>query len=678
MALAGIETLHPDVFIVEERGVPRIIGVGVNTGGFVGEAEKGPADRAELITNQTQFSQVFGGFFNGSFLEPSVRAFFNQGGSRCFIARAVAPDAGTADTDLVNHEGGRAIAVSAINVGAWGNQVTLTTERWRTTVVDGSTLIPSVPSPGAGATKIAVASLRNILIGDLIVIEDSGTATTTTAFVYDIDVSNRVLTVRPLVASLGVFTFPVGAIVHSASDHRLSSRLIAPLAHGAEEATLRSTSNLAIGARLYFDDGVNHASVVVEAVDGNVVRFAAIAVSSAATLPAETTIAVSQEFSLRIFEKGAFREIYEGLSMEIANARDYFGIRLAGESNESSTVSVIDLFASPSDLDLGIPAPVVSQILQGGTNGSPLTDADYIGSSVDPRSGMFLLDEQSELNFFSIPGITTVEVSRAAADFADLKGNIMAIIDAPLADDQPQEVLNFRNIEANFDTSYAALYYPWVIVRDPNITDRNNSSSGGRFIMPPSGHVQGKYAEIGITRGVHFAPANVVLRDVLDLTHNTSDGEHDLLNPAGINVIRGFPGEGIRIMGARTLTSFKDGRHYVNVRRNLNFIKESLRRGLRFAIFELNEPRTWSMVSSTVGEFLRSLFLRGQLFSPDGTEERAFFVKCDQETNPTSEIREGRMNVEVGVNPPLPAEFIVVRLGLFDGGSTIEEELQRR
>jgi len=157
-----------------------------------------------------------------------------------------------------------------------------------------------------------------------------------------------------------------------------------------------------------------------------------------------------------------------------------------------------------------------------------------------------------------------------------------------------------------------------------------------------------------------------------------SDGEQDLLNPIGINVIRSFQGEGIRVWGARTLTSYKDGRHYVNVRRELNYIKESLKRGLRFAIFELNEQRTWETVSQACNEFLLTMFNRGQLFSPDGTPERAFFVKCDAEINPTSERREGRMNVEIGVNPPLPAEFIVVRVGLWDGGSTVEEELARR
>jgi hypothetical protein len=677
MALAGIETLHPDVFVIEARGVPRISGVGVNTGGFVGEAEKGPTDRASLITNQTQYASLYGSFFNGSFMEPSVRAYFNQGGSRCFVVRSAAPNAVEASGALVNAEDNPAIDVDAINVGAWGNQVSLTTEVWRTTVAASPGTL-TIPAVGNGSTQIPVASVRNIRLGDLIRIFDPISGESTTAFVYDIDVNNRVLRTRVLGGLTTGFTMPVGALVHSASDHRSSSTLTAALSHGDIEATLASTSNLTIGARVYFDDGSNSASVIVTAIDGNVIRFEPISISAAATLPADTTIAVSQEFTVRVFEQGNFREVFEGLSMEIANERDYFGTRLAGEANESSFITVIDLFQTVLDLNLQIPQPVVSQLLSDGSNGSPLTDNDYIGSDVAPLTGLNLLGSAPELNFFSIPGITTVEVSRAAADFADRKGNIIAVLDAPLADDEPQEVLNFRNIEANFDTSFAALYYPWVVVRDPNVADRNNSSSGGRFVMPPSGHVQGKYAEIGQTRGVHYAPANIVLRDVLDLTYNVTDGEHDLLNPAGVNVIRGFPGEGIRIMGGRTLTSFKDGRHYVNVRRNLNFIKESLRRGLRFAIFELNEPRTWADITSVVTEFLNSLFLRGQLTSPDGTPERAYFVKCDQETNPISEVREGRLNIEVGVNPPFPAEFVIVRLGLFDGGSTVEEELQRR
>lgn len=668
MALAGIETLHPDVFVIEQAGIPRIVGVSVNTGGFVGITEKGPTDRADLVTSTTQFEEKYGGYYMGSYVRPSVQAFFDQGGARCFIARVVGQGAIAADTLLMNHEGNAAIEIDAMSPGAWGNDVTVTTERWRTTIAASPSGVPPV---SFGSTQIPILSLRNVKVGDLFRIYDPVSLNAALAFVYSIDVSRRLLNIRALGGVPGTFQFPVGSLVTCASDHRLVTNLAEPLNNGDTVAVLRTAGNLSVGARVYFDDGLNYGSVVVERIDGRQIRFQPISITAGASLPANTTIAASMEFNINVYQKGAFKESFVGLSMEPTNTRDYFGIRLFGPSNESKLISAIDLFTPLVDLNMALPFPVVTQGLLGGSEGATVTDNDYIGSDTNPKSGMFLLGEASDLNFFSIPGVTTVSVARAASDWADLRQNIIAVLDAPLADDEPMEVLNYRSIEANFDTSYAALYYPWVVVRDP-------TNANARMVLPPSGFIQGVYAEIGATLGFHYAPANVVLRGVLDLTYNVTDGEQDILNPVGINVIRSFQGEGIRVWGARTLTSFKDGRHYVNVRRTLNYIKESLKRGLRFAIFALNEQRTWETVDQACDEFLRTMFLRGQLFSPDGTPERAYFSKCDAEINPTSERREGRMNVEIGVNPQLPAEFIIVRVGLWDGGSTVEEELARR
>jgi len=668
MALAGIETLHPDVFVIEQAGVPRVVGVSVNTGGFVGVTERGPLDRADLCTTFSQFEKKYGGDYSGSFMYPSVSAFFNQVGTRCFVARVIGAGAIASNVILTNMEGNGAINADAISAGAWGDDISIQTERWRTTIAPSPTGVPPV---AIGSTQIPVYSLRNVKVGNLIRIYDPVSLNTAYAFIYSIDVSNRLLIVRPLQGVPAAFNFPVGSLVHTASSHRLSTTIVEPLPNGATSALLRTTSNLAVGARIYFDDGLNYASVVVERIDGRIIRFAPIVTTGAVTLPADTTIAVSQEFDIKVYDKGKFGEIFEGLSMEPSNTRDYFGVRLAGQSNESSLITVQDLFPTVTDLNMAIPLPTLAAGMSGGSEGATPGDNDYIGSDLSPKSGMFMLGDASDLNFFSIPGITTVEVERAAADWADLTGRLIAVLDAPLADDEALEVLNFRNIEANFDTSYAALYYPWVIVRDPK---QNNA----RVALPPSGFIQGVYAQVGATLGFHYAPANIALRGVLDLTHNCSDGEQDILNPAGINVIRSFQGEGIRVWGARTLTNYKDGRHYINVRRTLNYVKESLRSGLRFAIFSLNEQRTWRLVEQVCNEFFGTMFNRGQLFSPDGTPERAFFAKCDAETNPDSERREGRMNVECGVNPQLPAEFVVVRVGLWDGGSTVEEELARR
>ena len=206
---------------------------------------------------------------------------------------------------------------------------------------------------------------------------------------------------------------------------------------------------------------------------------------------------------------------------------------------------------------------------------------------------------------------------------------------------------------------------------------RNPVAGNSRIAIPPSGHIAGQYAETGATRGIHVAPANVVVREALDLTYKVGDGEQDILNPVGINCIRTFPGEGIRIWGARTLFNFFDGRHYVPVRRMLNFVKESIKRGNRWAVFEPNDPRLWEQIENVNRAFLYSLWLRGMLF-PSTDVGRAFFVKCDEETNPLSETKEGRINCEVGINPPLPAEFVIFRIGIWDGGSSIEEAIAQR
>jgi phage tail sheath protein FI len=246
----------------------------------------------------------------------------------------------------------------------------------------------------------------------------------------------------------------------------------------------------------------------------------------------------------------------------------------------------------------------------------------------------------------------------------------MVILDTPRHADEPTEAYNYRMYDLNADSSYAALYYPWLVVRDPVV-------GNSRLAIPPSGHIAGQYAATGATRGVHVAPANVVVRGVVDLTYRCGDGEQDILNPVGVNAIRFFPGEGIRIWGARTLYSFKDGRHYVPVRRTLNFVKESVKRGNRWAVFQPNDPRLWEQIESVNREFLHSMWLRGMLY-PSNDVGRAFFVKCDEETNPLSEIKEGRVNCEIGINPLLPAEFVIFRIGVWDGGSSVEEEIARR
>jgi hypothetical protein len=170
----------------------------------------------------------------------------------------------------------------------------------------------------------------------------------------------------------------------------------------------------------------------------------------------------------------------------------------------------------------------------------------------------------------------------------------------------------------------------------------------------------GVYARVDETRGVHKAPANELIRGTLGLEINVTKAEQDMLNPVGVNCIRSFPGRGIRIWGARTLTSDPSWR-YINVRRLFNYIEASVERSTQWAVFEPNDYRLWSRLRRDISAFLRNTWRSGALFGR--TPEQAFFVKIDEELNPP-EVRDlGQLFVEIGIAPVKPAEFIIIRIG---------------
>jgi phage tail sheath protein FI len=214
-----------------------------------------------------------------------------------------------------------------------------------------------------------------------------------------------------------------------------------------------------------------------------------------------------------------------------------------------------------------------------------------------------------------------------------------------------------------FDTKYAALYYPWLTIPDPFPT---NLADVRDYPIPPSGHMLGVYARTDIDRGVHKAPANEVVRGITGLRRKVNKEEQDILNPypVNINVIRDFRdnNRGIRVYGGRVITSDPDWK-YVNVRRLMIFIEASLERGLQWVVFEPNSDPLWARVRRVVSNFLTTVWRSGAL---EGTKvEEAFFVKCDRTTMTQTDIDNGRLIVVVGVAPVKPAEFVIVRIGLW-------------
>jgi hypothetical protein len=209
------------------------------------------------------------------------------------------------------------------------------------------------------------------------------------------------------------------------------------------------------------------------------------------------------------------------------------------------------------------------------------------------------------------------------------------------------------------DGGFGAVYYPWIKARDPlNPSQIIN--------VPPSGHMAGIWARTDATRGVHKAPANESIRGALDVVHRLTRPEHGILNDAGVNAIRFYSREGVRVMGARTLDDPSGEYRYLPVRRTVTMIEESIEQSMRWVIFEPNDQTLWQKIRRDVTAFLTRIWRDGALMG--STPEEAFFVKCDAETNPQENIDAGIVTTVIGLAPVKPAEFVVFRLSQFQPG----------
>jgi phage tail sheath protein FI len=244
-------------------------------------------------------------------------------------------------------------------------------------------------------------------------------------------------------------------------------------------------------------------------------------------------------------------------------------------------------------------------------------------------------------------------VQLALINHCEGQANRMAVLDSPPGM-TPQQIKEWRSDTAMYDSAFATLYYPWIKVSNPAATNGDTE-----ILVPPSGHLAGIWARTDDTRGVWKAPANEVVRGALDVELNITKPEQGLLNPIGINCIRPFGTRGIRVWGARTLSSNTDWT-YVNVRRLFNMIETTIMNGTQYAVFEPNDMQLWEGLKRTISAFLRGLWRDGALFG--ATAEQAFFVKCDAETNPPESIDQGKVVVEVGIAPVKPAEFVIFRI----------------
>jgi len=644
---------------------PGIAALRTDVAGFVGIAARGPLHTAVPVQSWRQFEAYCGSFTGAGYLAYAVRAFFENGGRRCWVVRVASEAAATAQALFSTKTAPRWV-VQAISPGVWGNDLTVElreTNRAQT-VTDPPYSIPEY------ATVITTSGFsRAMLVRLTQKVETQNTAETQYKVISDVDaVAKRLLWVHP---------DPVARLPYDA-----------PL-HG-------------------FDP---NRPILVESV--------------------EYTLIVREAGRLRqVYEKLSLvpeHSRYGPAALPpLPDRRDLKALQLPAAPEPISLAEYSQETAKPTCTDiepLDIPvAPPVA--LAGGADGLALLIAgDFIGEAVSPfdsdtvkalkQRGLGALEEIDEVAMVAIPDIhiqpqqppviaplppcipdpclegPPAQAIPTAPDLGDLPPrfseqdvyrvqaaliehcerlrNRIALLDAPFATAR-NDALGSGSVRAwrqRFDTSFAAFYYPWLRVVDPLRTPSALTRD-----IPPSGHVAGQYAQSDFQVGVYKTPANSPLGWTQDVTVSVDDPVHGLLNADGINIIRAFPGRGIRIFGARTVSSDPDWR-FVNVRRLLLMIEKAIAVAIQWAVFEPNNVFTRAKLNLVLTSFLLALWQNGALAG--ASREEAFFVKCDEENNPPGERDRGRMVADVGVAPSQPFEFVVLRVGRTDNEFEITE-----
>ena len=345
-------------------------------------------------------------------------------------------------------------------------------------------------------------------------------------------------------------------------------------------------------------------------------------------------------------------ELYENVSFNI-EASNYITKKMSkSDLVVAEVVGGAEEIMAPFVMVAGEDTAYQTVSFTGGSNGSVanLSAAEFIGTDngAGKRTGIQAFLDNDVVSIMAVPGVTDPNVQLTLVAHCENLASRFAILDIPKDAKKIDDVIAHRDI---FDTHYAALYHPWLEVFDP--LDKKN------LAIPPSGSMAGIYARSDNSRGVHKAPANEVVRACVGLDCQFNKGEQDILNPKGVNLIRSFPGMGIRVWGARTATSNPSWK-YVNVRRLFIFVEESIKANTNWAVFEPNDEVLWTRVKRTIDVFLTGLWRNGYL-AGNATSE-AFFVNIGRDTMSQDDIDNGRLICVIGIAPVKPAEFVVFRI----------------
>lgn len=440
-------------------------------------------------------------------------------------------------------------------------------------------------------------------------------------------------------------------------EPRVSTFLTLDLREGDTSAVIKSTHGLGRGTIVRIHDGDSHAYRTITDLSGKTITWDPNQPLPAGFKSGAPTFIEPVELAITA-QRGVEREVYRNLSLSPISEQHLERV----VNTQSKLIQVTDL-RSDAPVEQRFPAPVEEVHLESGSDGLfTVTPEDFIGANIGPgeRFGLAAFEAVDEVDLLVAPDLMWALTK--SAGFHTEK-DVQVVQDAMLAQCErmktrfaildPPDPTDHRRASMwrlLFDSQYGAFYFPWIKVE---------GGKGGGRLVPPSGHVAGIYARCDASMGPYRAPANEELEGVVDVARDLRDPDIGQLNSEGINCLKGFPRRGIRVWGART-TSSDPAWRFVPVRRVMNAVIASVERGLQWSVFETNTPFLWKSLTRQVTTFLLDLWQQG--YFQGRSPEEAFFVKCDDETNPPEVRDAGMVVVECGVAPVRPAEYLIFKV----------------
>lgn len=617
----------PGVYFEKVKsGISPVSRVRMDIPGFAGICERGPVDTPLRINSLKEFTFYFGDPVPDGILAYSLRGFFDNGGQTCYVTRIANIDEATCASKIIydrNDETAglrqQAMKITAINEGRWGANIEIDIRSSSRASTTCSGFLHD--EPVSGYDSAVVRSARYFEQGSVVTIRYSDLSG---------DVKQIVVELTEVDSSSGVIKWTGDTLLNVDRDSDITfATMEFDLILSYRDEIRESFTFLSMNPAhfRYFVDVINGESVLVTVED----------LHSITSVPYNMPKVIKEA-------NGTPDNRLEGGTdgIETLAAEDFTGSELSRRG--LATFESIDDITS-----LAVPDIVYSQktVVWSTIQSGPCEDDVFESSDVYSTHSL----GENDID----------EIHTAMIMQCEKLGDRVAVLDFP----EGLEIEDILMWRKKYNSKYAFVYYPWIEVPDP----LKINETGVRLI-PQSGHMLGIYAKSDATYGVHKAPANEIVSNCTGLEVVYSDSQQVQLNHEGINCIRSFPGRGIRVWGARTL-SYDPLWRYVNVRRLLIMIEKSIDQSTQWAVFESNDFNLRLGLRNTTTWFLREIWKEGGLAG--ATQDEAFVVTCSEKNNPPEVIDAGQVISDILVAPTVPAEFITVRIMKSEGAAEIME-----